>query len=183
MKASDRQRDNIIRATLSLVEARGMVSVSLSDIAAEAGVSRQTVYNHFPDVAAVIEAALHMHGSAMVAHLEGLMAAVDTPREKMLAAARFMIDMADPGHAALPLEAGLSPEARARLDRHAEAIRDHVATVLGPDVAPVRADLVWSLIEAAAQSAARHPEAKADILAVLTAALDAALKHQPGRFA
>lgn len=43
-------RRRILDATYSLVEERGMAQVSMTAIADKAGVSRQTVYNNFPDV-------------------------------------------------------------------------------------------------------------------------------------
>ena len=43
-------RRRILDATYSLVEERGMAQVSMTAIADKAGVSRQTVYNKFPDV-------------------------------------------------------------------------------------------------------------------------------------
>lgn len=43
-------RRRILDATYSLVEQRGMAQVSMTAIADKAGVSRQTVYNNFPDV-------------------------------------------------------------------------------------------------------------------------------------
>lgn len=176
MNASERQQQNIIAATMELVQERGLATVSLSDIAARAGVSRQTIYNHFPDTAAVLEAALDMHGAAMVAHVGAMMEEAGSAREKLAALARFMVEGADPAHDTLPFESALPPEARARLGRHTQALRDTLAAVLGPSPeAGARADMIWTLIEASSHSAARHPEAKPTLLAILIAAIDAAL--------
>ena len=46
--------DRITAAALTLVAERGMSGVTMSAVAAEAGVARQTVYNHFSDVDAII---------------------------------------------------------------------------------------------------------------------------------
>ncbi len=174
MKASEKQRQNIVAVTMALVETRGIASISLSDIAAEAGVSRQTVYNHFSDTSAVFEAALDMHGVAMVAHIGALMDGGSDAREKILSLARFMIEHADPAHETLPLEAGLSLEARERLNRHTEALRDLIARVLKGEGVAARADMIWTMIEASSHTAARHPEAKPELLNILITALDAA---------
>ena len=174
MKATDRQRLNIITATLGLIEARGFSALSLSDIATAAGVSRQTVYNHFPDSGAVVEAALEMHAAAMLDILSEQMGKVSAPRDKLVALARFMVDSADPAHDTLSLEAALSAEARARLERHNEALRARIAEALSPND-PIKADLIWSILEAAAKTAARHPEQKPALLHLLTRALDAIL--------
>ncbi len=161
---------------MALVSRRGLASLSLSDIAGEAGVSRQTVYNHFPDTAAVLEAALDAHGVAMVAHVGAMMDEAGSARDKLGALARFMIEMADPAHDTLPFEAALSAEARARLGRHTGALRDAIADVLEPTAeVDARADMIWTLIEASSHSAARHPEAKPRLLTILLAALDAAI--------
>lgn len=174
VNARNRRRRKIITATLGLIEARGLAAVSLSDIATAADVSRQTVYNHFSDTGAVIEAALDLHGTAMRAHFVGLMDEVDTPREKVAALARFMIEAADPAHDALSLEAALPAEARARMERHTNDLRALIAKVLSPQDA-TRADLVWSMIEGASHSAARHPDQKDKLLSLLTKALNAIL--------
>jgi AcrR family transcriptional regulator len=174
MKASERQRQNIVTATMVLVETRGIASISLSDIAAEAGISRQTVYNHFSDTSAVFEAALDMHGTAMVSHVGALMEKASDAREKIVSLARFMIEAADPAHETLPLEAGLSLEARERLNRHTEALRDLIAGVLKGAGVAARADMIWTMIEASSHTAARHPEAKPELLSILITALDAA---------
>lgn len=175
MKATEKQRQNIIAATMALVENRGIASISLSDIATEAGVSRQTIYNHFPDTAAVFEAALDMHGAAMVSHIGALMAEEGTARAKITSLARFMIENADPAHETVPLEAGLSLEARERLSRHTEALRDLIAGALDGEGIAARADMIWTMIEASSHTAARHTKAEAQLLDILTTALNAAI--------
>lgn len=44
-------------ATMALIAERGMGDVSMTAVAERAGVSRQTLYNHFPDVEAILLAA------------------------------------------------------------------------------------------------------------------------------
>lgn len=47
-------RHAIQQAAVRLVEERGMPNVSMSAVAEAAGVSRQTVYNHYPDLESIV---------------------------------------------------------------------------------------------------------------------------------
>ena len=49
-------RRRIVEATVELHRARGPARTTISEIARRAGVNRLTVYNHFPDVTAILEA-------------------------------------------------------------------------------------------------------------------------------
>jgi AcrR family transcriptional regulator len=42
--------DRIIDAALSLIGERGLGEVTMVEVARRAGVARQTLYNHYPDV-------------------------------------------------------------------------------------------------------------------------------------
>ncbi len=49
-------RDAILDATAALVEERGLLSVTMSQIAEETGIGRATLYKYFPDVEAILHA-------------------------------------------------------------------------------------------------------------------------------
>jgi AcrR family transcriptional regulator len=49
-------RDAILETTASLVAERGLRSVTMSEIAEEAGIGRATLYKYFPDVEAILRA-------------------------------------------------------------------------------------------------------------------------------
>jgi AcrR family transcriptional regulator len=49
-------RRRIVEAAVALHETRGVVRTTISDIAAQAGVERATVYRHFPDERALVTA-------------------------------------------------------------------------------------------------------------------------------
>ena len=51
-----RLEDHIIEVALGLISEKGMSEVSMSELAKQAGVSRRTLYNYFPDVGQVIVA-------------------------------------------------------------------------------------------------------------------------------
>ncbi|HEU4894721.1 MAG TPA: helix-turn-helix domain-containing protein, partial [Acidimicrobiia bacterium] len=47
-------RRSIQEAAVRLISERGMPNVAMSAVAEEAGVSRQTVYNHYPDLESIV---------------------------------------------------------------------------------------------------------------------------------
>lgn len=49
-------REAILDATVALVEAQGLLSVTMSQIAEETGIGRATLYKYFPDVEAILHA-------------------------------------------------------------------------------------------------------------------------------
>ena len=49
-------RDAILDTTVALVEERGLLSVTMSQIAEETGIGRATLYKYFPDVEAILGA-------------------------------------------------------------------------------------------------------------------------------
>lgn len=67
-------RDATLDAMARLVVARGLVALSMSQIAEEAGIGRATLYKYFPDADAVLTA---WHERQLSAHLEQLRAAAD----------------------------------------------------------------------------------------------------------
>jgi AcrR family transcriptional regulator len=50
------QREHILTVALDLLRERGMAALTMSAIAEQAGISRPTLYNYFPDVDAVLAA-------------------------------------------------------------------------------------------------------------------------------
>ena len=62
-------RDAILNTTAALVAEKGLLSVTMSDIAEGAGIGRATLYKYFPDVEAILHA---WHERQIAAHLEQL---------------------------------------------------------------------------------------------------------------
>jgi AcrR family transcriptional regulator len=62
-------RDAIIETTAALVAAHGLAAVTMSQIAAQAGVGRATLYRHFADVDGILVA---WHDQHVARHLERL---------------------------------------------------------------------------------------------------------------
>jgi AcrR family transcriptional regulator len=62
-------RDAVLDAAWTLVRERGLLAVTMSDIAITAGIGRATLYKYFPDVESVISA---WHERQITAHLAQL---------------------------------------------------------------------------------------------------------------
>ena len=67
-------RDATLDTTAALVAERGLASVTMSQIAAEIGIGRATLYKYFPDVEAILTA---WHQRQVARHMEQLAAVRD----------------------------------------------------------------------------------------------------------
>jgi len=67
-------RDAILDTTAALAHQRGVLSITMTQIAEDAGVGRATLYKYFPDVEAILVA---WHERQLAAHLEQLTALRD----------------------------------------------------------------------------------------------------------
>ncbi len=65
-------REAILDTASALVTERGLLSVTMSQIAEETGIGRATLYKYFPDVEAILRAWHERHVSAHLAHLAEL---------------------------------------------------------------------------------------------------------------
>src|SRR5258708_19127143 len=79
--ASDQEAlDRILDAADGAIEARG-ANIRITDVARELGVSRQTVYNYFPNTIALVQAAANRSGMRFIErcadHLKGITEPVD----------------------------------------------------------------------------------------------------------
>ena len=64
--------DAILDTTWALVTDRGLLSVTMSQIAQEAGIGRATLYKYFPDVEAILLACHQRHVAGHLRHLDEL---------------------------------------------------------------------------------------------------------------
>ena len=62
-------REAIVEATAALVAGRGLLSVTMSQIAKQTGIGRATLYKYFPDVESIL---LAWHERQIASHLEHL---------------------------------------------------------------------------------------------------------------
>ncbi|MEU0880451.1 TetR/AcrR family transcriptional regulator [Lentzea sp. NPDC005914] len=71
-------RHAILSTTAALVSERGLLNVTMSQIAEQAGIGRATLYKYFPDVEAIL---LAWHAEQIAHHLHHLVAARDRETE------------------------------------------------------------------------------------------------------
>ncbi len=65
-------RETILDTTWSLVADRGLLSVTMSEIAEKTGIGRATLYKYFPDVEEILFACHERHVAGHLAHLVAL---------------------------------------------------------------------------------------------------------------
>jgi AcrR family transcriptional regulator len=185
-------RERVLRAASKLFYAEGIRAVGVERIAAQAGVSKMTLYRHFPTKDDLVVAVLEQRDGPALALLSAAAEhAGDSPRDRLLApfgllepwftgpgfrGCPFMnasLELADPGH-----------PASAVATRHKRATRDRFAELAGAaDVADPEAlaDQLAVLFDGAiAQAQMREPDVVARAaLAAATALADAAIAAGP----
>jgi AcrR family transcriptional regulator len=134
-----RQADGIVHAAMGLVFDEGVSALSMKAIAGAAGVSRQTLYKYFPDVASVLRAAVQS-----ASHDTTSIEAEETPVDQLTAFVRYVLSAAAAGHPSpTALEPVLAPDVRAELQAHSSDVRRLLAVILqrGVDDGVFRTDL------------------------------------------
>jgi AcrR family transcriptional regulator len=133
--------DRITEAAMPLIAERGMSNVTMSAVAERAGVSRQTVYNHFPDLDSIVLAVHERHD--LMEQTEALLGTAGTATEKVDLLIRHAIGAYAHTRGTVAIEHGLAPVARASLRRHARRGRDLIAALLeeGVETHVFRTDL------------------------------------------
>jgi AcrR family transcriptional regulator len=107
-----RLREELIRAADQLLEAgRGEESLSMRAVAREAGVAPQSVYLHFPDRHALMEAVFDRRFGELIEVLEAALDGLDDARARLLAFGRAYCRYAaeHPGHYRVLFETAGTP--------------------------------------------------------------------------
>ncbi len=102
----------IIVSTLTLIHEHGLTAVTMSAVAAAAGVARQTLYNHFPDVDSIVVAAITAHADDDSALLRATLGTFGSSAEKLAHLVRHTTLSAAEHGPALGSLAGVSPRVR-----------------------------------------------------------------------
>lgn len=186
-KHKKRQVEKIIAATLNVVQRDGFSQLNVSSIAEEAGLTRQTIYNHFPDVESIVSEAIDQHIQAMETHLLDAINSVAGFENKLLAVAELLFAVASSDHRQVSLEMGLSGEQRQRLTEQTNTIKSALLTPLNEILSEQSAnppqnpraliDILWGMIEGAAEASRDHPADKDDLLSFVNQVLNAALTN------
>ena len=179
-------RDRIMHATLVLISEQGLGAVTMSGVADAAGVARQTVYNHYPDVDTIVAAAISQHARESVALLNAAMRVVERPVDRLEQLIRHVAATTVHAPHALDVRHSLSPEARASLvefDGALDALITEIleegrsAGVFRTDLAcEVDAVLVRHLLEGLSALIAEAPDRTAEITSASTRTIMAALR-------
>ncbi|MDP2774242.1 MAG: TetR/AcrR family transcriptional regulator, partial [Nocardioides sp.] len=74
-------RRRIIAATMTCVDRFGPVKTTLSDVAAELGVTRQTVYRYYPSLSELLGAVAQAGLEDFVERMQAHLATTSTPAE------------------------------------------------------------------------------------------------------
>ncbi|VAW20195.1 hypothetical protein MNBD_ALPHA11-2208 [hydrothermal vent metagenome] len=185
-KHKTRQTNRITNATLQLINDKGLSCLSMSEVADAAGITRQTLYNYFPDIETIIAQALRAHGEAVEHHVLEIIGGENTPYEKLRAFAHFQISNASLEHENISLEAGLSAKTRNQLYKHNNNVKAALRQIIIygkknniflKDVNPVVAsELILGMVESAANVAAKHPKQKPYLIDAAVRAILAAIK-------
>jgi AcrR family transcriptional regulator len=123
-------RDRITNAALSLIASDGLGSVTMRSIAEKAGVARQTLYNHYPDVDSIVVAAVDRHNQESIRLLESTLAVVDAPEDKIEQLVRHVAAVGAHTHHAPGIEHGLSAAARAKLGDYDLAVERNIRQIV-----------------------------------------------------
>jgi AcrR family transcriptional regulator len=177
--------DRIIEAALNLITRDGLGTVTMRKIAETAGVARQTLYNHFPDVDSIVVEAISRHNRESIQLLEASLRVVGTPEGKLEQLVRHMVSIGAHARHASGIEHGLSSGARetlgeydAELDRRIRGILEEGSRTgaFRRDLAPdIDAILIRHMLDGLAHEAARTPEEAAQLTATGTRTILAAV--------
>jgi AcrR family transcriptional regulator len=133
-----RLRATIIDAALDLVRDRGRGDVTMSAVAAGAGIGRATLYNYFPDLDHILAAFVVGEFERHHANLDAELAAIVDPLERLRVVVAVSVDyLASPTHQAGSSIVGLddfSPEAQRLVDEVLAGFRERLAGVVAEAV-------------------------------------------------
>ncbi|MEV1293621.1 TetR/AcrR family transcriptional regulator [Pseudonocardia sp. NPDC049635] len=125
-------RERVFAALREQLYGRGFESVTLSGVAAAAGVGRSALYNHFPDRQALLVAFVEAEAARYVTDLDSALAGAGSPADRLAVFARMQLRrLAEfhlpPGQA---LAGALDPQAYRRIAAHADPIGDRLTAIL-----------------------------------------------------
>ncbi|WP_229254296.1 TetR/AcrR family transcriptional regulator [Dyadobacter sp. NIV53] len=80
-------KERIVKSALNLFWRYGIKSVTMDDIAKELGISKRTIYQHYPDKEAILAMAIKGELSSQKCEIEKLDTFSDNPIEQMIQAA------------------------------------------------------------------------------------------------
>ncbi|PXY37061.1 TetR family transcriptional regulator [Prauserella sp. PE36] len=130
-------RTRVFDALRNQLYERGFDAITLAGVAAEAGVGRTAIYNHFPDKEHLLVAFVEQEAAQYVTRLSEAVAAAPDPVEKLATFVRLQLrSLADhhlpPGST---LASALAPSSYRRIAAHADPITEELRGILAEGVA------------------------------------------------
>ena len=183
-------RERIIEATLRLIADRGFAGVTMRAVAETAGIARQTLYNHFPDIDSIVAETIEAHRIESLDALRSVLATIESPVARLEHLVRQSAAAAVHHHPVAGFQHGLATEMQATLLRHdtellsiiEETLRAGIVTGdFRPDLDVSRdAQLVKRMLDAVAELVSADPSAIHATVAAATRTLLASVAA-PGR--
>jgi AcrR family transcriptional regulator len=164
--SAEERREQLLDVTKRLVGEGGFHALTVDAVARAAGISRPIVYEHFGDLAGLLEAMLRRESAAALAQLAEILpeqTGDGDPRGELIAALRGYLEAvrADPVTWRLVLmpPEGAPPLLREQIRNGREAVLEVLAKFVEPGVGPGRVspdpELTARLLSALADEAAR----------------------------
>lgn len=120
-------RLRLFRALSTLMEREGFDAITLADIAAEAGVGRTAVYNHFPDKESLLLGFIENETASYMGALEASLEGIEDPVEQLRTYVQQQINLKRVFHLAP------GPDLRTVVSRATMTrLRDHIMVVEVP---------------------------------------------------
>lgn len=191
-EATERQSpaaDRIIDAALNLIARDGLGAVTMMRIAETAGVARQTLYNHYPDVDSIVVEAISRHNRESIHLLDISLSVVDRPEGKLEQLVRHMVSIGAHAHHTSGIEHGLSAGAREMLSEFDDELHRRIRDILEAgrrtgafrkDLDPaIDAVLIRHILTGLTYQAASAPDTAAELAATGTRTVLAAVRGEP----
>jgi AcrR family transcriptional regulator len=125
-------RTRLFVALARLMDSTGFDTLTMSDIAAEAGVGRTSVYNHFADKESLLIGYIEHETAAFLADLRQALEDVDDPEERLRVYIRQQIQLKTTYHLAPgpDLRSVVSRETLTRLREHVQEVEQLLREIL-----------------------------------------------------
>lgn len=144
-------RSRVFDALRAQLYERGFDAITLAGVAAEAGLGRTAMYNHFPDKETLLVAFVEDEATRYVERLRTAVATADTPVAKLATFVRLQLRVLAEYH--LPpgtaLASALAPAAYRRISAHADPITAQLREILVEGVPEEDHDVLIPMITAA----------------------------------
>jgi AcrR family transcriptional regulator len=167
---------------------RGLGGVTMSAVAQAAGVARQTLYNHFPDIDSIVGTVVESHQAENIDRLTAFLATVDSPADRLEHIIRHVAATSSHHQFAHDVQRGLSAHMQELIGHHDRAIRELIESTLeeGRARGDFRADLdpswdarlVQRMIEGVGELVAADPDQTADIVTAAAKTVHAAVHNR-----